>query len=91
MSVPHCCVICSFPVLFSVVANKAIDHRSTVCNVGFCTQASIQGITGYPLLLAHGYKVTRTDDQTRELVLQSQHNIEHYLEIINWVGQYIAV
>ena len=74
---------CSLTVWFSVVANKAIGQRSTVCNVRFCTQASIQGITRYPLLLAHGCKVTRSDDETRELVLQSQHNIEHCLELIN--------
>jgi hypothetical protein len=91
MNVPQCYVICSLPVLFSVVANRVTGQRRTVYNVGFCTQASIQRITRYPLLLAHGYKVTRTDDETRELVHQSQHNIEHYLELINSVGHYIAV
>ena len=91
MNVPQCYVICSVPVLFSVVVNKVIGQRSTVCDVGFCTQASIQRITRYPLLLAHRYKVTGTDGETRELVLQSQYNIEHYLELINSVGHYIAV
>jgi hypothetical protein len=73
MNTPQCYAVCTLPVLFCVGVNRAIGQRSTVCNVGCCAQPSIQRITRYPLLLAHLYKVTRPDDDTRELFLQSQH------------------